>query len=157
MSEKFAEVSKTGESEHGTDLWPPNFQDLPLQAEIDIATQLGRQSSFLRSRPFIHSAANLDKIIARLNQDGKDEFGWSLSFDPIFISQLATYGFLPMAGQCFADLICLLPKLHKERCLMMSLKDDLKISRGAKKRSRHFEVTIDEAFDEVIKAIQVRQ
>jgi len=141
--------------EHGTDLWPPTFHDLNLQAQIQIATQLSRQSSFLRSRPFIHSAANLDNIVTRLNKDKKDEFGWSLSFDPLFISQLCLNGFLPMAGQCFSDLICLLPKLHQKRCLLTN-QNDLKISKGTKKRSRHFEVTMDQAFNEVIKEIQVQ-
>jgi hypothetical protein len=145
----------SNKAEHGTDLWPPSFHDLSLKEEIQMATHLGRQSTFLRSRPFIHSAANLDKIIERLNKNDKDEFGWSLSFDPMFISQLAINGFLPMAGQCFSDLICLLPKLHQQRCLMVNLKDDLKISRGTRKQSRHFNVTVDQAFDEVIAAIQV--
>ena len=142
-------------AEHGSELWPPSFQDLPLDAQIHVGTQLGKQSSFLRSRPFIHSAANLDKIIDRLNKDDKDEFGWSLSFDSTFIAQLAINGFLPMAGQCFADLICLLPKLHKQRCLMLNLRDDIKVSRGTLKQSRHYEVSMDQAFDGVIAAIQV--
>lgn len=145
---------KSDKPEHGTDLWPPTFHNLSLQDQIQIGTQLGRQSRYLRSRPFIHSAANLDNIITRLNKDKDDEFGWSLSFEPLFISQLCLFGFLPMAGQCFADLICLLPKLHQQRCLLTNL-SDLKISRGTKKRSRLYEVTVDEAFNEVIAEIQV--
>jgi hypothetical protein len=158
------------------------------QAQLHVATQLTQQSKYLQSRPFIHSSANIDKIIYRFNkeksiihvngsgngsgkksecvsecvsecesdneEDEEIEFGWGLSFDPLFISQLAIHGFLPMAGQCFADLICLLPKLHLKRCVMADL-SELKVSRGARKRSRHYEVTIDQAFDEVITAIQV--
>ena len=139
--------------EHGADMWPPNFQDLPLESQVQLATHLSRQNEFLRGMPFLHSAADLNNISSRLD---KDDFGWALSFDPEFIAKLCKFGFLPMAGQCFADLICLLPKLHRERCAIVNLSENLKVPRSTKKRSRHYEVTIDEDFDEVIKAIQVR-
>ena len=38
---------------------------------------------------------------------------------------------------------------------MLNLRDDLKISRGTMKQARHYEVSIDQALDEVIAAIQV--
>ena len=89
-------MSNLVEHEHGSELWPSSFQDLPLEAQIGVATQLSAQTSYLKVKPFIHSAANLDKITERLNKDTKGEFGWALSFDPMFISNLARHGFLPM-------------------------------------------------------------
>jgi len=146
------------ELEHGTDLFPTHFQNLSPAQQVRMATQISQQSSYLKKRPFAHSASNASKLVARMVQSkGEDdsEFCWGLSFDPTFIANLAREGFLPMSGQIFADLICLLPKLHVQRCLMVNLQD-IKIGNGARKRAKHFDFTVDQAMNEVIKGCQVQ-
>jgi Leu/Phe-tRNA-protein transferase len=139
--------------EHGTTLWPKDFQNLSVGEQVRYATQLAKQSSYLKRRPFIHSEGNAIKLVEKLR--AHSEFCWALSFDPTLIVRLCREGFLPMAGQIFADLICLLPKLHINRCLMPNL-NDLKIGSGARKRAKNFLFTIDKATNEVIKGCQAQ-
>merc|ERR1712196_413670 len=59
-----------------------------------------------------------------------------------------------MAGQIFADLICLLPKLHVKRCMMLDLHADLRVEKNARKRSKRYLVSIDQDFNNVIAGCQ---
>ena len=143
--------------EHGTNLWPSNFHNLNPEQQIYYATSLSKQSNSLKKKPFAHTTGDIKKLVQRFVTPGtkiSGEFSWALSFDPSFIARLAKEGFLPMSGQIFADLICLLPKLHKERCLMILNLDELKINNGARKRAKQFNFTVDQNFNQVIAGCQ---
>jgi len=51
--------------------------------------------------------------------------------------------------QCPQPLYVLLPKLHRSRCVLQNL-SDIRIDRGARKRSRHYHLTVDTAFSRVM-------
>ena len=144
------------EGEHGATMWGPRFRDLSVSDQVRWATVLTRQSAFLKKRPFAHSGADVRKLAERMvaKDDGESEFMWSLSFDHAFVARLAREGFLPMAGRIFSDLICLLPKLHVKRCMMLDLQADLRVGKNARKRSKRYYVSIDQDFNKVITGCQ---
>ena len=145
------------DSEHGAALWPPRFRGLSVDEQVRWATVLSRQSRYLKARPFAHSGADARALADRMvAKSGQSEFTWALCFDKGFIARLSREGFLPMAGQAFADLICLLPKLHVARCLMVDLERDLVVEKNARKRARHYQCSVDGAFDAVIKGCQTQ-
>ena len=118
--------------------------------------------------PFAHTDSDMNKLVMRMSHrpnssspsssdsdsDGSlPEFAWALSFSATFISRLAYAGFLPMSTQVFADLICLLPKLHNKRCALPSVLRDLKVSKGLRSVKGRFTFSIDTAFDSVVAGI----
>tara|TARA_B100000795_G_scaffold269241_1_gene258052 strand:+ start:308 stop:1681 length:1374 start_codon:yes stop_codon:yes gene_type:complete len=142
--------------EHGHNLWPKNFQNLTSPQQVNMATQLIKQAIYLKKRPFTHSNGNAAKLAERLiKKAGDGEFCWALCFDPTMIAQLCREGFLPMAGQIFADLICLLPKLHTQRSMMLNL-NTLNIDNGARQRAKQYHITIDHCINDVIKGCQIQ-
>jgi Leu/Phe-tRNA-protein transferase len=153
-------------TEHGASLWPARFRGLSVPEQARLATELSRQSRYLKTRPFAHSGADAralaDRMVAKSggglnphpNPAEPNEFMWALCFDAAFVCRLAREGFLPMAGRIFADLICLLPKLHLARCLMVDLERDLVVEKHARRRARHYQCSVDAAFDGVIRGCQ---
>ena len=105
------------------------------------------------------------------------DFFWGLDFTPAFYARLFAHGFLPISTSIhfppegYADrvfpilpslratiarssdqdsLYILLPKLHKQRCVIRW--DKLHVSKNARKRSKRFRVSFDQAFDDVVAA-----
>mmetsp|Transcript_18306 Transcript_18306/g.27580 ORF Transcript_18306/g.27580 Transcript_18306/m.27580 type:complete len:331 (-) Transcript_18306:254-1246(-) len=77
-----------------------------------------------------------------------DDFYIAKSFDPRLVAQLMVEGFLPIAGSSRF----LLPKLHLERCvLQLSPDSKLHISKSTRKKSKRFQLSLNEAFDDVVK------
>jgi Leu/Phe-tRNA-protein transferase len=77
-----------------------------------------------------------------------DDFYVAKSFDPRLIAQLMCEGFLPIAGSSRF----LLPKLHLERCvLQLRPHSKLHISKSTRKKSKRFQLSINAAFDDVVK------
>ena len=60
------------------------------------------------------------------------------------MAQLCSEGFLPIATDG-----CLLPKLHEQRCVI-SLPNDLHISKSTRKKSKKFNLSVNKAFDKVV-------
>ena len=145
------EARATSTTEHGSEFMDYGGWDVTRQTSFGL--NLARQSSFLKRRPFAHSACNLEQLRERLDTKG-GQFAWALSFDPQFLAQLARHGFLPMAGQIFSNLICLLPKLHKERCILDF--NNLHIPRSVRKKSRKFNLSVDQDIEGVIRGCQVQ-
>jgi len=69
-------------------------------------------------------------------------------YTPIFhhrlITQLMAEGFLPIATDGL-----LLPKLHEQRCVVR-LPNDLHVGKNTRKKAKKFEVTVNQAFDQVV-------
>lgn len=65
-------------------------------------------------------------------------------FNATLVAQLMTEGFLPIATEGV-----LLPKLHVDRCVI-TLPDDLHVSRSVRKKSKRFQITVNKAFDRVV-------
>ena len=86
----------------------------------------------------------------RLAVQYPSQFFFAASFKPEFVADLACHGFLPTALELEGTprAICLLPKLHKKRCLLFY--EDLHVSRSSRKHSRKFTVTVDQCFDECV-------
>mmetsp|Transcript_17175 Transcript_17175/g.24281 ORF Transcript_17175/g.24281 Transcript_17175/m.24281 type:complete len:352 (-) Transcript_17175:454-1509(-) len=71
------------------------------------------------------------------------DFFVSRCFDPRLIAQLMCEGFLPIATNDY-----LLPKLHKERCIICPLFTHC--SKSTKKKLKRYKISINQAFDEVV-------
>ena len=77
-----------------------------------------------------------------------DDFYIAKSFDPRLVAQLMVEGFLPIAGSSRF----LLPKLHLERCVLkLRPHSNLHISKSTRKKSKRFELSLNKAFDEVVR------
>ena len=77
-----------------------------------------------------------------------DDFYIAKSFDPRLVAQLMVEGFLPIAGSSRF----LLPKLHLERCVLkLRPHSNLHISKSTRKKSKRFELSLNTAFDEVVR------
>ena len=140
-------------NEHGHDLHPSNFRNLDPAAQQELATMLMGQSSYLRSMPHLNSSTSLVSFVDDNLPPSKD-FTFSLSFSPDFICRLCINGFLPMAGQIFADLICLLPKLHTKRCIMrLSEFTKLSIPKKLVSKATPYTITVSKAFNTVIEKV----
>ena len=72
------------------------------------------------------------------------DFCYTTVFHFRLIAQLMSEGFLPIAAEGV-----LLPKLHAERCVI-SLPNDLHVSKSVRKKSKRFSITINKNFDKVI-------
>jgi len=145
-------VDNPPEEEHGHEF--PDYVGWDIQRQTRFALNLQNQSSFLSSRPFAHSECNVANLAERMEKSGRGQFAWALSFDPNFIARLARFGFLPMAGKIFSNLICLLPKLHTERCILDFA--NLKVSRSTRKKSKKFSLTVDKDFEACIRGCQAQ-
>jgi len=76
-----------------------------------------------------------------------DDFYIAKSFDPRLVAQLMVEGFLPIAGSSRF----LLPKLHVQRCvLQLRPQSNLHISKSTRKKSKRFQLSLNEAFDDVV-------
>lgn len=76
------------------------------------------------------------------------DFCFSRVFHYKLLSQLCSEGFLPIATDGV-----LLPKLHAQRCVI-SLPDDLHVSKSTRKKAKHFTFTVNRAFDRVVAGCQ---
>jgi Leu/Phe-tRNA-protein transferase len=72
--------------------------------------------------------------------------------NPRLTAQLMMEGFLPMAHSN----TLFLPKLHRQRCLIHPLAEQLHISKNSRKKSKHYDLTINQAFGEVIAACRAQ-
>jgi leucyl/phenylalanyl-tRNA--protein transferase len=72
------------------------------------------------------------------------DFCVSRIFHPTLMAQLMNEGFLPIATP---DV--LLPKLHENRCVI-SLPEDLHISKSTRKKAKKFKMTLNQAFTRVV-------
>ena len=83
---------------------------------------------------------NLRRIVIPYHGD----FCVSPVFHPDVVCQLMAEGFLPIATQCL-----LLPKLHQHRCVI-HLPNDLRISKSARKKSKRYRPSFNQALDRVV-------
>jgi Leu/Phe-tRNA-protein transferase len=72
------------------------------------------------------------------------DFCYTRVFHYRLIAQLMSEGFLPIATEGV-----LLPKLHENRCVVR-LPEALHVSRSVRKKSKSFQITINQAFDRVV-------
>ena len=94
------------------------------------------------------SLATFTEKIAHLWQN---DFSWSASFDPEFMSAVMREGYLPTAHNIAGPHgYVLLPKLHEQRSLMSF--DRLNINRSTRRRAVDFHISVDKKFDEVVAA-----
>ena len=103
------------------------------------------------SRARAHSRTRRRQIAAIVAARYRGEFTWSTCFAPRFIAKLMSLGFLTMAHAVGAGRHALLPKMHRARCVLRFA--DLHVARSVRKRAKHFELTVDAAFDAVIAGI----
>jgi len=82
--------------------------------------------------------------LVHLVQPYYGDFCYTPIFHPKLITQLMAEGFLPIATEGV-----LLPKLHRERCVVL-LPDRLHVSKSTRKKARRFYVTINQRFDGVV-------
>lgn len=98
---------------------------------------------FFTGEYLIDSDINLENIKAVLEAT-QEEFCFSDSFDPGFISDLCQWGFLPMA-MMIEEIPVLLIKLHEYRSILEF--ENLHIPKNVKKQSRKYSLSVDQAFD----------
>ena len=112
-----------------------------------------RYGRWLRNVPFLEPeyAPKLEQIAERLDELGADDFTWSCDFDPAWLAELMRHGFLTMATDV-GPLVALLPKLHRERCVMHL--ENMKVQRGTRKKAKNFKLSIGTAFDEVVAGLR---
>eukprot|EP00485_Elphidium_margaritaceum_P002386 CAMPEP_0202688530 /NCGR_PEP_ID=MMETSP1385-20130828/4030_1 /ASSEMBLY_ACC=CAM_ASM_000861 /TAXON_ID=933848 /ORGANISM="Elphidium margaritaceum" /LENGTH=417 /DNA_ID=CAMNT_0049343523 /DNA_START=16 /DNA_END=1269 /DNA_ORIENTATION=+ len=133
--------------------WTPEIQQY-------IEKQLKQYKYFIK-RPHVYPCQNFDafvlKIGALLDKRGGD-FCWSLDWNPSFLSSLIYHGFLTIASEIQENLWVMLPKLHRERCVIdMDTKSTgchlpLPISKSTKKRAKRYTMTVDQCFERVFQA-----
>jgi Leu/Phe-tRNA-protein transferase len=74
------------------------------------------------------------------------EFCYTRTYHFRLVAQLMMEGFLPIATEGV-----ILPKLHRERCVI-TLPQSLHVSKSARKKSRKFHLTVNKCFDQVVEA-----
>ncbi|CAH0488185.1 unnamed protein product [Peronospora farinosa] len=80
----------------------------------------------------------------------QDDFYVSRHFDPLLLSHLMYEGFLPIASE-FQDQCLLLPKLHRQRCLLLFKRDEPEhVPKIVRKRAKKFTFVLNRDFDRVI-------
>jgi Leu/Phe-tRNA-protein transferase len=72
------------------------------------------------------------------------DFCFTRVFHYRLVAQLMSEGFLPIATDGV-----LLPKLHEHRCVV-TLPDNLHVSRSVRKKAKRFHITVNTAFDRVV-------
>lgn len=91
---------------------------------------------------------SIEKFIPNYLQNYVQPYHGDFCFSRIFhhqlIAQLCFEGFLPIATDG-----CLLPKLHEQRCVI-TLPDDLHVSKSTRKKSKKFNLSVNKAFDRVV-------
>jgi len=112
------------------------------------------KAPWLNQFPYLSTehASKLLFVSAQMISRDFDDFTWATDFDPNFLTELMRHGFLTMAVDAGDGLVVLLPKLHRERCVLNF--ENMSVQRGARKRAKHFTMTINTAFDEVIAGIR---
>jgi Leu/Phe-tRNA-protein transferase len=78
------------------------------------------------------------------------DFCYTRSFHYKLIVQLMAEGFLPIATDGI-----LLPKLHEHRCVV-SLPEQLHVSKSVRKKSKKFTITINQAFPQVVQGCRTQ-
>ena len=73
-----------------------------------------------------------------------DEFCFTRIYHFRLVAALMMEGFLPIATEGV-----ILPKLHKQRCVI-SLPDSLHVSKSIRKKSKKFRFTVNQSFDRVV-------
>jgi len=113
---------------------------------------------FREKRLHIRAQEDLEQVAQLILDKDLDDFCWSLDFDAEFLERLFSNGFLPIcsrlagsgsSGSSAEPLYVLLPKLHRQRCLLWPW-HTLRVDRGAKKRSKQFRISADAAFQQVV-------
>lgn len=112
---------------------------------------LGRR--FGSSRPRIREDDDMDEAVQYILEKDTGDFTWSLCFDPDFLHRLFSYGFITIAievsgGSARGPLYVLLPKLHRERCVLNIR--DVKVTRQARKKSSRYTITTNQAYEQVV-------
>jgi Leu/Phe-tRNA-protein transferase len=107
---------------------------------------------------FIRPGDDLELLVdAMILTDYQEEFCLALDFDPFFLADLMTAGFLVMStplfqngdgGQENTEQFLLLPKLHLTRSVLFW--DDLHETKSARRMFRHYELRYDRDFDLVL-------
>jgi len=101
----------------------------------------------------VRKGDNLEAVVEEIIRRDLGDFCWSLDFDAGFIEQLFLYGFLPICSQMKVPVgspcYVLLPKLHRQRCLLCDLRS-IHVDRGARKRSKKYRISVDQAFPDVV-------
>jgi Leu/Phe-tRNA-protein transferase len=81
----------------------------------------------------------------------RGDFCYSPMFDARLISALMAEGFLPIATQGY-----LLPKLHEQRCIIRLNQGGLHVSKSARKKSKRYNLTVNQAFKDVVQGCQTQ-
>ncbi|SBS94335.1 Leu/Phe-tRNA protein transferase, putative [Plasmodium malariae] len=124
---------------------------------------LMKNNNCLNFYPLLTPYHNIEKIVDILIEENYEhENTWCVHFDASFISQLLYEGFIPVASkqriyrvENYETIIykeCLLiPKIHYIRSCMHP--SEIHISKKARKKCKHFYITVDKDFDGVIEGI----
>jgi len=72
------------------------------------------------------------------------DYCYTRCFHFMLVAQVMSEGFLPIATKG-----AMLPKLHEHRCVI-SLPENLHVSRSVRKKSKRFKITVNQAFGQVI-------
>ncbi len=100
--------------------------------------------------PFVEGIADLGSFEARLANAGS-EFGFSESFDPSFVEEIAFRGSIPMGGDFFGRHYLLI-KLHFMRSVLLF--PDLHIEKSARRRAGRYRLVFDADFDRCVAGIR---
>ncbi|KAF1772174.1 Acyl-CoA N-acyltransferase [Phytophthora cactorum] len=80
----------------------------------------------------------------------QDDFYVSRHFDPLLLSHLMYEGFLPIASE-FQDKCFLLPKLHRQRCVLLVKPNAPEhVPKIVRKRAKKFKFVLNRDFDGVV-------
>ncbi|KAG1692648.1 hypothetical protein DVH05_025126 [Phytophthora capsici] len=80
----------------------------------------------------------------------QDDFYVSRHFDPLLLSHLMYEGFLPIASE-FQDKCFLLPKLHRQRCLLLIKPEQPQhVPKVVRKRAKKYKFVLNRDFDGVV-------
>jgi len=101
-----------------------------------------------RGVPFIMPPEDGDALADWLSAEYPDEFCASLSFDPDFMDELCSSGFIPMAVKEEEAGEILIPKLHTLRSVLAPR--DVLVTRTARRESARYEFALDRRFEETL-------
>lgn len=97
--------------------------------------------------------ADADYVPAHLRHfvfHSQDDFYVSRHFDPLLLSHLMYEGFLPIASD-FQDQCFLLPKLHRQRCvLLLNAMQPEHVPKVVRKRAKKYKLVLNRDFDGVV-------
>ena len=110
---------------------------------------MAAQLRFWNDMPVLEPDDDLRHVTELLCDCFEEDFCISLCFDAPFLARLMREGYITMAERIGPDRYILLPKLHKERCVLHF--QDLHVQRAARKCSSRFHLTIDQCFPEVLR------